>query len=136
RSSTFSPTFNGSAAKTLPAETRCRPLTRMSLTTKDSALASAIRRAAIAAGSRRFMKSLFKTDYVTAERQNCGSQPPQIIEQGQQHDPYDQRDADLHPPGLDLFQPRLYSCTFLEADEQVSDIKLGNWHQVENGMAN
>src|SRR5690606_11459587 len=40
-----------------------RPLTRVALTKKDSAWAWAIRMAASAAGSRRFMKSFFKTDY-------------------------------------------------------------------------
>ncbi|MNH24096.1 hypothetical protein D3C79_840130 [compost metagenome] len=37
RSSAWSPTFSGKAPNTLPAETRCRPLTRISEMVKDSA---------------------------------------------------------------------------------------------------
>src|SRR5690606_24473217 len=131
RSSTLSPTLSGSAEKTLPAETRCRPLTRISLTTKDSAWASAIRRAAIAAGSRRFMKSLTRF-YVATERPIHGLQPPQVIEQGQQHDTDNQGDTNLHGPGLHPLRQRLAPDPFVHIKEQVPAIQHGYRQQVEN----
>ncbi|MCY1300824.1 hypothetical protein D9M70_504080 [compost metagenome] len=63
-------------------------------------------------------------------------QSAQIVDQGKQHHPQDQTDADLHPPTLYPFRKRTTARPFDQVKQQMPPVQHGNRQEIQNPQAN
>src|SRR5690606_30205209 len=59
-------------------------------------------------------------------------QTAEVIDQGKQHDPDDQTDADLHPPTLNPLRQGATTHPLDQIKQQMPTIQYGNGKQIEN----
>lgn len=79
---------------------------------------------------------LSDTSFKSQERIQQCSQAAEVVDQGEQHDPDDQTDADLHPPTLNPLRQGATTHPLDQIKQQMPTIQYGNGQQIENPQAN